>query len=163
MGLKTKRNRRFVTIIGIIFIFTLIIVWPTFAQSDTGPSTQYPDFILLDSNGEPILSLWEVDAGFAKCIVNSEGEMFCCCEGCDSYEKSITATSTEPSKIDTPAPYITDTFTPTPSIISTPTPKEHTSCNRGIGNGSEDCDPGNSSEQGRGGGRGAGEDRGEEK
>lgn len=55
---------------------------------------------------------------------------------------------------------------PTPSPTSqpdvpapTPDSDERQRCNRGLGNGSEDCDPGNSYGQGNGAGRRAGEDR----
>ncbi len=61
--------------------------------------------------------------------------------------------------VETPTP----TSTPTPPPEETPTPPpEKEKCNRGVGNYEEDCDPGNSSGQGQGGGRPAGEDREED-
>ena len=59
--------------------------------------------------------------------------------------------------------------TPTNDVTpdaSTSTPSEEATkakCNRGIGNGPENCDPGKSSGQGKGKGRRAGEDRDEPK
>ena len=44
--------------------------------------------------------------------------------------------------IETPTPVPSPEPTVIPPITETPEPKE--SCNRGLGNGSEDCDPGNS-------------------
>lgn len=67
--------------------------------------------------------------------------------------------------IPTVTPTVTPTDpTPTPvptDPIPTPVPTDKPKCNRGVGNGSEDCDPGGSYGQGGGTGRRAGEDRAE--
>ena len=88
------------------------------------------------------------------CVLADRGEdvelvCFCPCEG-----------SCEPTYV-TDVPEYNPEPTPEPTPDPDPTPKP--ACNRGIGNDSEGCDPGNSYEQGRGQGRDAGEDRNEHK
>ena len=88
------------------------------------------------------------------------------CEEFPTCEKTVHCSTNEPSETPTVTPIPTEApETPTPDPTATPvptaTPGPDPKCNRGIGNGSEDCDPGNSSGQGGGGGRRAGEDRDE--
>ena len=49
----------------------------------------------------------------------------------------------------------------TPESTPTDVSENKGACNRGVGNSGNECDPGNSSGQGQGGGRPAGEDRDE--
>lgn len=74
------------------------------------------------------------------------GRHFCWCEnecgGCDVCEPCPTKTPCDECKTETPAPTPTPpTETPSPPG---PTPTKKPKCNRGLGNGAEGCDPGNS-------------------
>ncbi len=95
---------------------------------------------------------YELDCGT---VCYDFGEWGYCQDACDEE-----AACTIPEATKTPPATPTPTNTDAPDV--TPTDVSKVKCNRGIGNGSENCDPGNSSGQGRGGGRRAGEDRGEE-
>jgi len=85
------------------------------------------------------------------CVMSEQGfvECFCPCSTCQTVA------------IKTPESPTPDGPTPTPAI--TPPPDDRQPCNRGIGNNSEGCDPGNSLGRGGGQGRDAGEDRNENK
>ena len=63
---------------------------------------------------------------------DGSGDCYPCveCEGCDVCEPTPVPTD-EPTREPTPPP-------------PTETPEPKPKCNRGLGNGSEDCDPGNS-------------------
>lgn len=88
----------------------------------------------------------------------------------DWYAPTATATAVpatatnKPGCSITPGTTVDAIETPIPNTVE-PTevgePTEKPKCNRGVGNGSENCDPGNSSGQGDGKGRRAGEDRDE--
>ena len=86
-----------------------------------------------------------------NCVVwpDGSGDCYCPCGGDDAVCNLV------PQEVETPQ----ETQRPPDSTPTPPTEKPH--CNRGIGNGSENCDPGRSFGQGRGGGRPAGEDRDE--
>ena len=104
-----------------------------------------PTFRLMDGEEEMGL-VWGLDYGWV--IMSGEEPIYTCgCNipGCDECECDPIKTPTPPTE------------TPPPP----PTEEPNESCNRGIGNGAEDCDPGNSSGQGGGQGRGAGEDKDE--
>jgi len=88
------------------------------------------------------------------CVVwpDGNGDCYCPCE-----------VDCEIENVETPKPPSDTAPTPdvTPIPSEEPEPTEKAACNRGIGNASEGCDPGNSSGQGKGDGRKAGEDRDE--
>jgi hypothetical protein len=135
MSTKSK-----IIVVGVLAI-ALIVAIPVFAQSFTQQVS--PTYQLVDDEGNHVMWLWEVD-GY---VVSEEGYIACCgeCNIEDSEEQLFSTSDVE--------------NTPVPTLSPTEEPRE--SCNRGIGNSSEDCDPGNSSGQGKGQGRRAGEDRDE--
>ena len=78
-----------------------------------------------------------VDEGLT-CVVwpDGSGDCYCPCEvNCELEKTYDTPEPGEPTPTDTPPD-----STPTPR----PEPTKKPSCNRGLGNGAEDCDPGNS-------------------
>lgn len=92
-----------------------------------------------DGTPEGLFSWYDPILG-ATCYVwpDGSGDCYCPCEAdCEvSYNETVT-TSTPIVPVDTP--------TPQPEPSSTPTPNDgKASCNRGPGNGAENCDPGNS-------------------
>lgn len=101
------------------------------------PDSPYPDGVEVFAVGDH------------TCVLSPSGDLECFCS-CDG---TPTACGEAVTYLPTDTPDTPDTPTPEP-----PTP-ERERCNRGIGNGSENCDPGNSFGQGRGEGRRAGEDR----
>lgn len=93
-----------------------------------------------DAMPEGLFSWYDETIG-ATCYVwpDGSGDCYCPCEvGEDCETKTITPT-VGPDPTDVPP---TPTDEPVPS--ETPEPTEQAACNRGLGNGSEDCDPGNS-------------------
>ena len=62
------------------------------------------------------------------------------CYPCLQCETSEPTSEPSPTPVSTPVETLVPTETPVPS----PTEAPKAACNRGIGNGSEDCDPGNS-------------------
>ena len=99
------------------------------------------------------VQVFHLDTG-QTCVVwpNGSGECYCPCEtGLCVVETEGLAPRSTPTEVrdgGTPEPSPVHTFTPnstptsTPEVEGTVTPKPY--CNRGLGNGSEDCDPGNS-------------------
>lgn len=124
------------------------------------PITVSPSYALVDDEGEHVLWVWEIDGK----TITETGEIFGCCgESCvTDYALPEIVGQTNLTNV----PELTPTTQPDPTPTATPEPdptpvEEEENCNRGIGNGSEGCDPGNSYGQGNGNGRRAGEDRGE--
>lgn len=96
------------------------------------------------------------------CVTEEEYELhWDVCPIDPTYTPTVEETPTSPPPSETPTPIFTPTLTP--SLTPTPTDEngEREACNRGIGNLEENCDPGNSSGQGQGEARPAGEDRDE--
>ena len=99
------------------------------------------------------VQVFHLDTG-QTCVVwpNGNGECYCPCEtGLCVVETEGLAPRPIPTEVrdgGTPEPSPVHTFTPnstptsTPEVEGTVTPEPQ--CNRGLGNGSEDCDPGNS-------------------
>jgi len=99
------------------------------------------------------VQVFHLDTG-QTCVVwpNGSGECYCPCEtGLCVVETEGLAPRSTPTEVrdgGTPEPSPVHTFTPnstptsTPEVEGTVTPEPQ--CNRGLGNGSEDCDPGNS-------------------
>ncbi len=100
----------------------------------------------------------------------------CCYTGGPSATSTPTPTATvAPTNVcapleqsptpEVPTPTETQPVQPTSTVpvVDTPgpSPTAKVACNRGVGNSGNNCDPGNSPGQGRGGGRPAGEDRDE--
>lgn len=101
---------------------------------------------------------YELDCGT---VCYDFGEWGYCQDTCDEAVCAVPAATKTPTPTNTDAPEATPTDVPEVTPEATDVPKVR--CDRGIGNGSEKCDPGNSSGQGRGDGRRAGEDRDEPK
>ena len=145
-------------------IMIVVVVSGVGAQAQE-PIDLQPTYRLM--NGEEEMGLvYGLDYGW---LVLTESSLLFTCgceEDCDVrarlVETAVLPTSTgRPGKTTTVVP-TKPVDTPTPE--DTPTlPPSTTKCNRGIGNDSEGCDPGNSSGQGQGVGRAAGEDRDEHK
>ena len=165
-------------IVLIVLALALLTAGAVYAQ---GPA----DGIIEGSWPEGV-DVWRVDGRiFVRDVLTGELVWFCAggCTGTCPYDPSFfnfnfTATPT-PNGDETPTPNGDETptppvdFTPTPPVDETPTPPvdetptppvdptKKAACNRGVGNSGNECDPGNSSGQGGGGGRPAGEDRDE--
>jgi len=107
-----------------------------FAYAQMQPQTVAPTYLLADESGAIVGHVWEPEAGV---FVSDLAGLEVCCD----CNPQVTPGATP--------------VTPEPSIE----PTKKASCNRGIGNNSEGCDPGNSYGQGQGQGRQAGEDRNE--
>ena len=67
-----------------------------------------------------------------------------CWDTCSSLECTFSPPGETPEKNETPIPP-DPTPKPEPTPTDPPDPVEQPKCNRGLGNGSEECDPGNSS------------------
>ncbi|MHA2062975.1 MAG: hypothetical protein ACXABY_01195 [Candidatus Thorarchaeota archaeon] len=109
----------------------------------------------MSTDGEEIGSVYGLDYGW---IILTENDTLYVC-GCAEGSSCDLPVPTPPPGPTPPTPPPPDPTPTPPTPPPTEEPKEK--CNRGIGNDSEGCDPGNSSEQGRGEGRRAGEDRDE--
>lgn len=148
-----NRTRLFVMATLIGFLVLLAVVIP--ALAGVGTQLVTPSFTLVDSDGNTIADIWEVDGEW---FVSGSVDHFCPCGTGECRTVPIptsedtpifpTNTPTDPTPTDTPVP------------TDTPTPDEP-KCNRGIGNYEENCDPGTSGSKGQGDGRRAGEDRDE--
>ena len=141
-------------IIAAVVVVLLVMTVPALAQTI---QTQLvtPSFTLVDSDGNTVADIWEVDGEW---FVSGSVDHFCPC-GTATCDKEIIPPTNIPS--DTPVVPTPTPVGPTPTPTDSPEPTPKPKCNRGIGNGSENCDPGNSGGQGRGDGRRAGEDRDE--
>ena len=117
-------------IIGICLIAS-VIAGVLIAQASDGIS---PTYTLIDSEGNVVAEIWEV--GNDK-FVSGDVEHYCSCgEACAE-------TLVQPEETHTPVPTDKPTSVPTMEPTLQPT-RVRTACNRGLGNGSENCDPGNS-------------------
>ena len=150
-------NNKTVAVI-LVLLLCAGIVYGASAQRE-GPIELQPYWKFM--NGEEEFGLgWAFDGG--TLIMTEGGLLFTCgCEEC--------YVETEVAPTPTGRPGQTATVVPT-DPVSTPTPEDTpppppstTKCNRGLGNDSEGCDPGNSAGQGQGEGRDAGEDKDEHK
>ena len=144
---KDKQMRKIVWMSLIALVATLSVAGMAYAQSEVPDGVQ----------------VFHLDTG-QTCVVwpNGNGECYCPCEtGLCVVETEGLAprpTTTEVRDGGTPEPSPVHTFTPNSTPTSTPevegtvtphptkTPKPH--CNKGEGNGGEDCDPGNHPERG---------------
>ena len=99
----------------------------------SGAQEVEPSYVLT-FQGEDYAYLWEVDGAT---YVYGQVDRYCGCEVSCVIEEFPTPSPTDP----TPNPEPTPTPEPTPSPEPEPDPE---ACNRGGGNGPEDCDPGNS-------------------
>lgn len=119
------KGKQFLSILVLVLVFAAIWAFAGLAQEQTpeGVDIYYP-----------------VDGWF--CMRDTElGIHICefidpCCEG----EVACPDCPTCPD----PTPNPTPNPTPDPTPDPTPIPTEKPKCNRGLGNGSENCDPGNS-------------------
>lgn len=134
-----------------VIIVLIVLAIGVVAYADSVPQGVIPTLSLLDLRGQEVIHwVWTFEVDGATCVfVGGELDCFCPCD-VDCNPLSIIPTTKPPTNIPPTEPPLIDTPVP---------PTEKPKCNRGIGNGSENCDPGNSSGQGGGQGRGAGEDR----
>jgi len=118
--------------LSILVIVLLLLVIAGVAYADSVPAGVTPTLALLDLRGEEVMQwVWTFEVDGATCVyVDGELECFCPCA----------ETSCIPEIVHTPV----STSVETPAPSETPEPTEKPKCNRGLGNGSEDCDPGNS-------------------
>lgn len=108
------------------------------------------------------VDVWTVDGRiFVRDAVT--GELVWFCEGgCKAVGVCPFITTPEVTPdVTPPAETPTPPVDPTPTPNGDPTKEAKAPCNRGVGNSGNECDPGNSFEQGQGDGRPAGEDRDE--
>jgi hypothetical protein len=137
------------------FLYGLLIASLLFggvAYAQSNKQALEPTFVLVDGS-EIYGRVWGLDYGWIVKFDDSDGFYTC---GCYTDACQIPQGETPTPPDETPMPP-----TETPPTPPTEEPREH--CNRGIGNDSEGCDPGNSYGQGQGEGRDAGEDRNENK
>jgi hypothetical protein len=132
-----------VFLVGVLFVLAVRV---------EGAGGKMPDLVLLDTDGNEAGYVW-YDKGTTYSVIAGEVNVLCDCQFpmCDSALKTV---DPDPSETPSETPIPTD-----PPITPSATPSPDLACNRGVGNGSEDCDPGNSYGKGGGGGRPAGEDR----
>ena len=162
-----QRNAKF----GIALILGLVLgtVGVVYASEHTPePERLKATYVLDRGDWDELVYVFEV--GDTTCVrVGDSLECFCQCSTgvCQVatppgilLPPENTPTDTPPNGGPTDTP-VAPTATPIPPTEVPPTDEPRQPCNRGIGNLSEDCDPGNSSGQGGGGGRPAGEDRDE--
>ena len=118
--------------IGLLLV-AIVLLTGVVAYADSVPQGVLPTLSLLDVHGKEVKHwVWTFEVDGATCVVvDGAVECFCLCE-CE-----------EPAVIPPTKPPITET--PEPTKEPTPEPTKKPACNRGLGNGSEDCDPGNSS------------------
>ncbi len=138
-----------VMVVGLAGLFGFSVV----SAEEHGPVDLQPAYITEDGQ-----EVYIFEAGTRTCVrVGDQLECFCNCDSvvCDTTTVLLTPTPTNGTPESTSTP-VGPTATPTDPG---PEPTEKPKCNRGIGNLSEGCDPGNSFGQGQGGGRPAGEDR----
>lgn len=151
-----------ITLAVLIVAVAGFIVFTVANAEEHGPVVLQPTYVTEDGQ-----EVYIFQAGTRTCVrVGDQLECFCNCDStvCNvptvllTPEVTPEVTPTNGGPTATPTP-VEPTLTPTDPG---PEPTEKPKCNRGIGNLSEDCDPGNSFGQGQGGGRPAGEDRDEE-
>lgn len=122
-------KRSTIAIIGVLVFVVVLLAIPLIGSAGDG----YPDGVIV----------WQLPSGhwcqtvdgvFDQCYCPCESEVEYVCEPCPVPTDEPKSTPTqEPTKVNPTA---------TPTLVPTEAPK--TSCNRGVGNGAEDCDPGNS-------------------
>ena len=127
--------------IGLLLV-AIVLLTGAVAYADSVPQGVLPTLSLLDVHGKEVKHwVWTFEVDGATCVVvDGAVECFCSCGVCD--EVYIPTPTEEPTVIPPTKPPITET--PEPTKEPTPDPTEKPKCNRGLGNGSEDCDPGNS-------------------
>lgn len=114
-------NKPWALAIGIALLFAVVVVVVGSAQDN------YPDGVIV----------WQIPSGQWCQIVDGEFDK-CYCP-CEEEGRDVC----EPTPIPTDKPKSTETPNPTDETPE-PTEADKESCNRGLGNGSEDCDPGQS-------------------
>jgi hypothetical protein len=133
----------------LLVLVVLVGIFMFLAVRAEGAGGKSPELVLLNDKGDAVGFVW-YDNGTTFARIYEESFVQCDC----SQFPTCAEVSEDPSL----TPSETPSVTPVPTE-PTSTPSPDPACNRGIGNGSEDCDPGNSYGKGGGGGRPAGEDR----
>lgn len=124
-------------------------------SANTAPEQVPVSFQLLANDGSVYANGWHVDGAIVLEDPDDKLDVValaCCESSCTPEEASHTvglsshsshgATSSDPGDTATPAP----TGVPTETVEVTPEPTRER-CDRGVGNGAEGCDPGNSGGQ----------------
>ena len=162
---EREKMKRLIAIL-LIFVVSLLLYGNVFAEVSADPEVDTPEDVRTFEFGRLTCIIFPDGSG--ECYDLSEnGGKLCGCS-CIPLPLPTDVPTGQPSSTPGSTPDPTNTPGPTntpelPTSTPTDTPKEpKASCNRGIGNFSEDCDPGNSYGQGGGKGRPAGEDRFEE-
>lgn len=128
------KNLRLIIPLGITFILAmtalvmLVVIIPVFAQSDTPEGVQ---IFYLEAEGLTCL-LWP----------DGSGDCYCSCDPVCSEPIETPGPWNSPTPRATPKD--TPVPEPTPTSMPDPTKTPKPNCNRGLGNFSENCDPGNS-------------------
>ena len=122
--------------LGILIVAALLLAGGA-VYADSVPQGVTPSLSLLDVRGEEVMHwVWTFEVDGATCVfVDGELDCFCPCEEYNECEPTVVPPT------ETPPTRVPPTDTPVPP---TPEPTEKPKCNRGLGNGSENCDPGNS-------------------
>ena len=107
--------------IGALLTLAVLALLFTVGSADSVPQGVRPTETLLDYRGTEVVEwVWVLEIDGATCVyVGGDLECFCPCDA---------------ECVDIPE------VVPTPD----PTPEVKEACNRGVGNGAEDCEPGNS-------------------
>jgi len=109
------------SLVVILLVAILLIASVMWVSADRG----YPEGV----------EIFEIPSGQWCVLVEGEFECYCPCE-----VQSVC----EPTSVPTDEPNPTPPPNPTPTDFPDPTKTPKPKCNRGLGNGSEGCDPGNS-------------------
>ena len=132
-----KRKQNWIWVLIALLIVAICLM---FLPIKAGASDGLPPSVEVFEVDDHTCVLYEFKNGVGG--TEAELECFCPCEEL-CVEPSVT-----PKETHTPQPTPTDKPQPTPTEKPDPTPKptktEKPKCNRGLGNGSENCDPGNS-------------------
>jgi len=132
------RVKRVITIGFILLVIALVVA---FIPKTVGASDGIPRYVeVFEVNGMTCVS-----ARAGSLTGGVDVECYCPCEAC------VDNTITYIDGVDTKTPVPPAEVPPEPTDVPPPPPTKKPSCNSGIGNGSEDCDPGNSEANNQGG------------
>ena len=112
----------------IVLSSMVLLLAGTVAYADSVPQGVTPTLSLLDVHGKEVMHwVWTFEVDGATCVF-ADGELDCYCPCAEpSCEPTVVPPTTTPVPTEPP-----------------PEPTKKPKCNRGLGNGSEGCDPGNS-------------------
>ena len=119
---------------NLLIVIVLLIVTVYAASAGSGPQDLYPTYRLMNDEVE-VGVVYGLDYGWL--VITDNDTIYTC--GCDEDCVFV-----EEAEISTKEP----TLPPPPTEEPTPEPTEKPNCNKGRGNGSEGCDPGNNPDKG---------------